>query len=64
MVMFLVQHPVVFTFLNLFVLLECPVMLMTSILVIKFWQQNFSNKDKDIINFVGRFQNLIGGILT
>ena len=42
---------------------ECPVMLMTLILVIRFWQQNFSDKDIDI-NFVRRFQNLIGGILT
>ena len=54
----------VFIFLNLFDLLECPVMLMTLILVIKFWQQNFSDKDIDIINFVRRFQNFIGGILT
>ena len=36
MVMFLVLHPMVFIFLNLFVLLECPVMLLTSIFVIKF----------------------------
>ena len=62
--MFLVRHPMVFIFLNLFVLLECPVMLVTLILVIKLLQQNFSNKGKDIINFVGRFQNAIGDILT
>ena len=31
---------------------------------IRFWQQNFSDKDIDIINFVRRFQNFIGGILT
>ena len=34
-VMFLVRHPMVFIFLNLFDLLECPVMFMTLILVIK-----------------------------
>ena len=28
----------------------------------KFLQQNFSDKDIDIINFVRRFQNFIGGI--
>ena len=49
---------------NLFVLLEFPIMSMTLILGIKFWQQNFSDKDLDIINFVRRFQNFIGGILT
>ena len=49
-----VRHPMVFTFPNLFALLECPVMSMTLILVIKFWQQNF----------VRHFQNFIGGILT
>ena len=27
-------------------------------------QQNFSDKDIDVINFVRRFQNFIGGILT
>ena len=32
--MFLARHPMVFIFLNLFELLECPVMLMTLILVI------------------------------
>ena len=33
--------------LNLFDLLECPVMLLTLIcvIVIRFWQQNFSDKD-------------------
>ena len=56
--MFLVQHPMVFKFINLFDLLECPVMLMTLKLVIKFGQQNFSDRDIDIINFVRRFQNL------
>ena len=30
----------------------------------KVWQQNFSDKDIDIIKFVRRFQNFIGGILT
>ena len=35
MMVFLVRHPMVFIFLNLFVLLECPVMLMTLIFVIK-----------------------------
>ena len=53
-----------FIFLNLFDLLECPVMLMTLILVIRFRQQNFSDKDTDIIKFVRRFQNFIGGIST
>ena len=62
--MFLVRHPVAFIFLNLFVLLECPVMSMTLILVIKFLQQNLSDHDIDIKNFVRRFQNFIGGILT
>ena len=54
----------VFIFLNLFDLLEFLVMLMTLILVIRFWQQALSDKDIDIINFVRRFQNFIGGILT
>ena len=62
MVLFLVRHPIVFIFLNLFDLLECPVVLMPLILVIRFWQQNFTDKDTDIIKFVRRFQNLIGGI--
>ena len=35
-VMFLIRHPMVFIFLNLFDLLECPVMLMTLIPVIRF----------------------------
>ena len=64
MVMFLVRHPMVFIFLNLFDLLEFLVMLMTLILVIRYWQQNFSDKDIGIINFVRRSQNFIGGILT
>ena len=64
MVMFLVRHPMVFIFLNLFDLLEFLVMLMTLILVIRFGQQNFSDKDIGIINFVKRSQNFIGGILT
>ena len=54
--MFFVRHLMVFIFLNLFVLLECPVMVMTLIIVIKFLQKIFSNKDIDIINFVRRFQ--------
>ena len=37
MVMFLFRHPMVFIFLNLFDLLEYPVMLMTLILVIRFF---------------------------
>ena len=49
MVMFLVRHPMVFMFLKLFDLLECPVMSMTEILGIQFWQQNLSDKDIDII---------------
>ena len=53
MMMFLIRHLMVFIFLNLFVLLDCPVRLMTLIFVIKFLQQNFSNKA--IVNFVGRF---------
>ena len=56
MVMFLIRHPMVVIFLNLFVLLECPVMSMTLILGIKFSQQNISDKDIDIINFVRRFR--------
>ena len=64
MVMFLVRHPMVFIVFNLFDLLECPVMLMTLILVIRFCLQNFSDKDIDIIKFVRRLQNFIGGILT
>ena len=36
-------------------LLECPVMLMTLILVIMFLQPNFSDKDIDITSFVRRF---------
>ena len=35
-VLFHARHHMVFIFLNLFVLLECPVMSMTLILVIKF----------------------------
>ena len=62
--MFLVRHPIVFIFLNLFDLLEFLVMMMTLILVIRFLQQNFSDKDIDIINFVRRSLNFIGGILT
>ena len=46
MVMFRVRHPMVSIFLNFFDLLECPVMLMTLILVNT--QQNFSDKDIDI----------------
>ena len=49
---------------NLFGLLEYPVMLMTLLLVIRVWQQNFSDKDIDIIKFVRRFLNFIGDILT
>ena len=64
MMMFLVRHPMVFICISLFDLLECSVMLMTFILVIRFWQQNFSDKDLDIIKFVRYFQNFIGGILT
>ena len=54
----------VFIFLNLFDLLECPVILTTLILVISFLQPNFTDKVIDIINFVKRFQNFIGGVLT
>ena len=50
--------------LNLFDLLEFLVMLISLIQVIRFWQQNFSDKDIDIINFVRRSQNFIGVILT
>ena len=64
MVIFLIRHPVVFIFLKFFSLLECPVMLTTLILVIRFWQQNLSNKDIDIINFVRPFQSFISHILT
>ena len=55
MVIFLVRHPMVFIFLNLFVLLECLVMSMTVILGKKFRQLNFLDKDLDIINIVRRF---------
>ena len=48
MVVFLVRHPMVFIFLNLFDLLDIPVILMTFILVIMFLQQNFSDKGIDI----------------
>ena len=64
MAIFLVSHPMVLIFLNLFVLLEYPVKLITLILVIRFSQQYFSDKDIDIIKFVRRFQNFIGGSLT
>ena len=40
------------------VLLECLVMLMTLILIIKFWQQDLSNKDIDVINFISVFNIL------
>ena len=33
-------------------------------LAIGFRQQNFSDKGIDIIKFIRRFQNFIGGILT
>ena len=49
MVMFLVRHPMMLLFLNLFDLLEFPVMFMTLILVIRFRQQNLSDKGIDII---------------
>ena len=39
-------------------------MLMPLIFVKKLCQQNFSNKDIDIMNVVRRFQNFISGILT
>ena len=41
MVMFLVRHPMVFIFLNLFDLIEFLVMFMTLILVIKFYRRHF-----------------------
>ena len=64
MVMFLARHPLVFIiFLNLFDLLECR-HVDNLIFAIRFGQQNFSDKDIDIINFVRRFQSFIGGILT
>ena len=53
----------VFIFLNLFDLLEFLVMLMTNTRN-KVLTANFSDKHIDIINFVRRFQNFIGGILT
>ena len=58
-----VRHPMVFIFLNLFVLLECPVMSMKLILGIKFSQQNFSDGALDSITFVKRFQNFVSGIM-
>ena len=45
-------------------LIRFVVMLRNLIIVIKFCQQNFSNKDIDIIRIAKRFQNLMGGILT
>ena len=53
----------VFIFLNLFDLLEFLVMLMTNTCN-KVLTAKFSDKDIDIINFVRRPQNFIGGILT
>ena len=64
MAMFLVRHAMMFIFLKSFDLLECPVKLMTLIVVIKFRQQNFSDKHIDIIKVVRRFEIFIGGILT
>ena len=61
--MFLVRHHTVFISFNFFDFLECQVVLMTLILVIIYFQQNFSNKDIDNINFLRRFQNFNGGIL-
>ena len=55
MVMFLVRHRMVFIFLNLFDLLGCPVMLITSKLVIYFDSKTSQTRIK-IINFVRRFQ--------
>ena len=49
---------------QLILLLECPVMLMTLILVIKFLQQNFLKKDINLIIFRRLFLNFIGGIST
>ena len=46
--MFLARHPMVFIFLNLFDLLECPAMLMTLIPVIRFEDNNkvFKRRNK------------------
>ena len=50
---------------NIFDLLQCPVNLMTLIIVIKFLQQTFSNKDIDIKKIiVRRVQNFIDGVST
>ena len=38
---------------------RCPVMLMTLILVIRFKQQNFSDKDIDIIKFYRRHFDIV-----
>ena len=46
MVMFVVIF--MFIFLNIFILLECPLMSITLILLIKFWQQNVLDKAIDI----------------
>ena len=54
----------VFIFLNLFDLLECPVMLINFNTRNKVLTQNLADKDIDIENFVRRSQNFIGGILT
>ena len=61
MVMFLVRHPMVFRFLNLFDLLECSVMLMTpnKVLTAKFLRQGYRyHKIRKALS------NFIGGILT
>ena len=60
MVMFLVLHPMEYTFtLNAFVLLEHLAMLLTVTLAINCSLRNFLNKAICIINFAKHFQNFI-----
>ena len=61
--MFLVRHPMVFIFLNLFDLLECPVMLMTlirnKVLTAKLLRHGYRNH-----KFRKAFLKIFGGIST
>ena len=57
MEMFLALLPMVYTFLSLFVLLECVLMLMTSTTETYFLLLNYLNKVIDIIKFEKHFLN-------
>ena len=59
MLMFLDLHPMEYTSLNSFVLLEHLAMLLISILAINWLLRNFLNKAIGIINFAKHFQNFI-----